>query len=200
VKLIRGIGAFCLFLALTACQVLPEPQSVTLYQLPETETAGIAGEPVSWSLRISTPRTTDALSGNRLMVMTNNHALTAFAGVRWESSVPELWRDHLHRSLLADGRIPSVSTARENLKATRELLGTLRDFQAELGGSPRAVVIRYDAVIADINSRRQLARRTFFVREPVDNDSAPALVEGFGRASQKLSADVVNWLLTVDSK
>jgi cholesterol transport system auxiliary component len=43
--------------------------------------------------------------------------------------------------------------------------------------------------------QRILASRRFEVRQPLSDVKVPAVVDGFGRASDRLTAEVVNWTL-----
>lgn len=186
-------------LAGSGCTVLPKPEEVALYQLPETRLQASDQTAAPWSLRIKTPQTNDALNSKRLLVLTDANELSIYSGSRWTSPAPQLWQDYLVRAFLADGRIARVSTASENLHADLELSGTLRAFYAEADNNNLAVSIRFDATLADTASRKIIASRSFMEREPVaksgkDSNSA-AVVAAFGVAADRVSAEILNWML-----
>ncbi|MCK9504134.1 MAG: ABC-type transport auxiliary lipoprotein family protein [Porticoccaceae bacterium] len=189
-------------LATSGCTILPEPQEVALYQLPEPRLQASERAPAPWSLRIKTPKASDALNSKRLLVLNPDNELALYSGARWTSTTPKLWQDYLQRAFLADGRIASLTTDAENLHAEVELSGTLRGFYAEADKNNLAAVIRFDATLADTASRKIIASRSFIAREPVGRGSSQsaALVAAFGVAADRVSADLLNWMLQQDSK
>lgn len=195
-------------LLISGCQVLPTPAKVTLYALPaspSTAEADVSGKAPHQahsgkSLQLTIPGSSDALAGNRLMVKDSHHGLTAYAGVRWESSVPHLWHDYLHQKLLADPGFPVVSTASESLVTDWVLMGTLRDFQLETGKGTEQVAIRYNAIVVSSKTREHIASYTFSAEEPVVGTEPAEVIEGFGRAADQVSNDLLNWLITLPSK
>lgn len=190
-------------LLFTGCQVLPTPAKVTLYAIPVQASPDATAQTATTlekSLKLAIPGTSDALSGNRLMVKDDSQGLTAFAGARWESTVPQLWHDYLHQRLLADSRFPVVSTAGEGFVTDWILMGTLRDFQLATANDSTRVVIRYDALVISSKSRKHVASRSFAVQETVKDTEAPTVVAGFGRGADQLSDELLNWLMTLPSK
>jgi len=192
------IGFMVTMLALVGCTMLPKQQAVSLFQLPETALAPSDTGAFSWSLRLRTPRTNEALAGTRLLVMTADNELAAYRGARWVSTTPRLWQDHLMRAMLADGRMRTVTTDRDNLMADRELSGVLRAFHVDVRAPVPEAVIRYDVVLASNTSRRIMASQSFIAREPAQGKDAAAMVTALGVAADRLAEDLLNWLLSVD--
>lgn len=193
---LASVIAVLLFTA--GCTVLPESEPVTLHYLPVPAIAATA--PVAqtdWTLRVQKPDASDALAGRRLMVTDPDLQLSALAGARWASPVPALWQNHLIAALRADGRIAAVSSDGDNLHAERILGGTLQAFQLQLDDAGEAaVVIRYDATLADAATRRIIASRSFESRQPVANQRTETLVRGFGDAADELAETVTEWLMS----
>ena len=198
-RMFKGWGIVLAALAIGGCTILPESREVSLYQLPESSLtpAGAATSP--WTLRLRTPRTSEALAGTRLLVMAADNELAAYSGARWVSTTPRLWLDHLARAMTADGRLTAVTTDRDNLLADRELSGVLRAFHVDFRGAVPEAVVRYDAVLAGSASRRIIASRSFTAREPLRGKEAAAMVAALGVASDRVSSDLLNWMLSADS-
>lgn len=198
-RVFKNRGLVLAMLALGGCTILPESREVSLYQLPEPSLAAAGPVTSPWTLRLRTPRTSEALSGTRLLVMTDDNELAAYSGVRWVSTTPRLWLDHLARATVADGRLSAVTTDRDNLLADRELSGMLRDFHVDFRGAVPEAVVRYDAVLAGSASRRIIASRSFSAREPLHGKDAAAMVAALGAASDRVSSDLLNWMLSAES-
>lgn len=200
--MIRFSTVFLLLLAMAinGCSVLPETQEISLYQLPDSTLESSAEPRADWSLRVKTPKASDAQSGSRMLVMARDNELAALPGARWVSPTPRLWQDHLVRAFTADSRVPAITTDRDNLLADRELSGVLRAFQVDFSGESPQAVIRFDAVFADTPSRTIIASRSFEVREPVSGRTPAAMVTALGAAADKVSGELMNWMLTLDSK
>lgn len=192
------VSIIATLLIATGCTVLPESEPVTLHYLPVPAIATKApAETTDWTLRVKKPDASDALAGRRLMVATPGHELNALAGARWASPVPALWQNHLIAALRADGRITAVSSDSDNLHAGRILGGVLQAFQLQIDDSGQAaVVIRYDATLADAGTRHIIASRSFESRRSVTDQDRQTIVRGFGEAAGELAATVTQWLVS----
>ncbi|MBV2264733.1 MAG: membrane integrity-associated transporter subunit PqiC, partial [Thauera sp.] len=93
----------------------------------------------------------------------------------------------------ADGRIAALSSDDKHLQADFELDSDLRAFQSEYRGGRPEAVLRLDARLVHTASRRIVASRTFEQRQPTADPAVPAVVQAFGAAADRLSAEVVEW-------
>ncbi|MCY1450457.1 hypothetical protein D9M71_672640 [compost metagenome] len=57
------------------------------------------------------------------------------------------------------------------------------------------MLIRYDARLVEGRTQRILASRRFEVRQPLANKQVPAVVNGFGSATDQLMMQLVAWTL-----
>lgn len=182
---------------LSGCQILPERPQVALYQLPPStldrapETAGAGVD----SLRLDLPGTSDALGGNRILVLTTDNSFEAYPGARWSAPVPALWRDWLLDAFWRDGSIDQLSAAADGLQAQLELGGMLRALHTELRDGRTQALIRYDALLIDTRSRTIVARQRFEAREPTADNTAAAAVAALGVAADRLATDLIAWTL-----
>src|SRR5690606_3008961 len=94
-----------------------------------------------------------------------------------------------------DGRVQRLSADDSNLQADFELVGELQAFQSEYRAGGVEVLIRYDARLVQGRSQRILASRRFEVRQPLGDSQVPAVVAGFGSASDQLVGQVVAWTI-----
>ncbi|QXH46611.1 membrane integrity-associated transporter subunit PqiC [Pseudomonas xanthosomatis] len=184
----------------SACSILPQSAPVDIYRLPASQATGNAA-PVSWSLRLNKPLASEALAGPRIAVIPQGDVISSYQGARWSDPAPQLLRNRLLDGFQRDGRVQRLSADDSNLQADYELGGELQAFQSEYrSGQQVEVVIRYDARLVQGRSQRILASKRFEVRQPLSGTQVPAVVSGFGAASDQLTRQVIDWSVTQASQ
>ncbi|MDF9754187.1 cholesterol transport system auxiliary component [Pseudomonas sp. TE6288] len=180
----------------TACSILPQSEPVDIYRLPVSQTARSAA-PLDWSLRLNKPLASEALAGPRIAVIPQGDVISSYKGARWSDPTPMLVRNRLLDGFQRDGRVQRLSADDSNLQADYELGGELQAFQSEYRpGGAVEVVIRYDARLVQGRSQRILASKRFEVRQPLGSQQVPAVVAGFGTASDQLARQVIDWTVS----
>jgi cholesterol transport system auxiliary component len=192
-----GVGiAVLLAAAVTSCSILPKAETRDVYVLPSaTKTTPSASPPLTWSLRINTPKVSGFLDSNRIAVMPDASRITVYQGARWSDDAAVLIRDRLVDAFRADARIALVSNGEVNERADRELDGQLRSFQTEYVNGAPIVVIRYDAQVVELRTRRIMATKSFEARSTPRGSDVVSAVNAFGIASDALTTDVVAWVV-----
>ncbi|OAJ49168.1 ABC-type transport auxiliary lipoprotein family protein [Pseudomonas marginalis] len=178
----------------SACSILPKADPSDVYRLASAQTTG-QGAPVSWSLRVNKPQTSEFLDSPRIAVVPNGDLISSYANSRWSDPSPVLLRNRLMDGFQRDGRVTLLSTDDTNLQSDYELGGQLQAFQSEYRGSAVEVVIRLDARLVRGSDQRIVASRRFEVRQPVSDTKVPAVVAGFGQAGDQLNKQVVDWVV-----
>ncbi|MFK3974117.1 ABC-type transport auxiliary lipoprotein family protein [Pseudomonas sp. NPDC087358] len=186
-------------LSLGACSILPKPEPLDVYRLPATSTPSKAATPAPWSLRVVKPKSSETLDSPRIAVIPQGDVISNYKGARWSDPAPVLLRNRLTDAFYRDGRVQSISTDDSNLQADFELGGELQAFQSEYRGATIEVVIRLDARLSD-DRQRIVASRRFEVHQPLGDKQVSAVVAGFGQASDRLTAQVVQWTLEQGQK
>ncbi|MEE1878960.1 ABC-type transport auxiliary lipoprotein family protein [Pseudomonas soli] len=196
-KLSLRLAALVTALSLaTACSILPQSEPVDIYRLPVSQTARSAA-PLDWSLRLNKPLASEALAGARIAVIPQGDVISSYKGARWSDPTPMLVRNRLLDGFQRDGRVQRLSADDSNLQADYELGGELQAFQSEYRpGGAVEVVIRYDARLVQGRSQRILASKRFEVRQPLGSQQVPAVVAGFGTASDQLARQVIDWTVS----
>jgi cholesterol transport system auxiliary component len=179
----------------SACSILPKADPSDVYRLATAQTTSQAA-PVSWSLRVNKPQTSEFLDSPRIAVVPNGDLISSYANSRWSDPSPVLLRNRFMDGFQRDGRVTLLSTDDTNLQADYELGGQLQAFQSEYHGSTVEVVIRLDARLVRGRDQRIIANRRFEVRQPVNDTQVPAVVAGFGLAGDQLNKQVVDWVVT----
>ncbi|MEX5555944.1 ABC-type transport auxiliary lipoprotein family protein [Pseudomonas rhodesiae] len=179
---------------ISACSILPKADPSDVYRLASAQ-ATAQGTPVSWSLRVTKPQTSEFLDSPRIAVVPNGDLISSYANARWSDPTPVLLRNRLLDGFQRDGRVTLLSTDDTNLQADYELGGQLQAFQSEYRGRAVDVVIRLDARLVRGNDQRIIASRRFEVRQPVSDTQVPAVVAAFGQAGDQLNKQVVDWVV-----
>ena len=185
-----------LFSLLAACSVLPEAETLRIFLLPTAPVEPQASEPTrQQALRINTPQASRILASQRIAVVPQGNEISAYGGARWSDAAPVLLRDRLIEAFQRDGRMPSVSNEDANLYADYSLHSDLRAFQSVYVDGKPVVLITLDTRLVEVNTQRTLANRRFEVRQPASDTGIEQVVEAFGKASDRLSREVVDWTL-----
>lgn len=179
----------------SACSILPKPDPSDVYRLASTQPAS-QGTPVSWSLRVTKPQTSEFLDSPRIAVVPDGNLISNYANSRWSDPAPVLLRNRLLDGFQRDGRVTLLSTDETNLQADYELGGQLQAFQSEYRGKAVEVVLRLDARLVRGRDQRIIASRRFEVRQPVSDAKVPAVVAAFGQAGDQLNKQVVDWVVS----
>ena len=179
----------------SACSILPKPDPSDVYRLASAQPAS-QGTPVSWSLRVTKPQTSEFLDSPRIAVVPDGNLISNYANSRWSDPAPVLLRNRLLDGFQRDGRVTLLSTDETNLQADYELGGQLQAFQSEYRGTAVEVVIRLDARLVRGRDQRIIASRRFEVRQPVSDTKVPAVVAAFGQAGDQLNKQVVDWVVS----
>lgn len=180
---------------LLGCNVLPVQEPVDLYQLPPSQQQIATAGPGLPAMRIDSPITSEALSGNRLLIMTAGNRFQAFPGMRLAAPTALLWRDWLLDAYWRDGRVARLSAASEGLQSSLELGGILRAFQVENVAGRPAAVIRYDAILINTTDRSIIASERFEARHDMASLTVDEAVSAMGAAANQLADALINWTM-----
>lgn len=190
----RLIGMMIMIVAgLSACNILPEASPQDVYRLPPSNVKAVKAELLELSLRIHRPSANELLSTSRIVVVPQGNRLNVYPNARWSAPAPALWRDHLLEAFANDGRIARLSSGSERLQSNLELGGRLRAFQVEYRAGRPEVVIRLDVHLVGSADKQIIATRRLAIREAVKGEDIPAVVDAFGRASDTLATELIDW-------
>ncbi|MEJ5057148.1 MULTISPECIES: ABC-type transport auxiliary lipoprotein family protein [unclassified Pseudomonas] len=190
------------FTLLAACSILPKPEPFDVYRLPSAQNSAAAshGTPQRWSLRLNKLQASEALNSPNIAVIPQGDVMISYKASRWSDPAPILLRNRLLDGFQRDGRVTLLSTDDSNFQADLELGGGLQAFQTEYQGTSASVVVRLDALLVRGYDQRILASKRFEVRQPLSDVKVPAVVTGFGQASDQLTSQVVGWAVEQGQK
>ncbi|SDR83905.1 cholesterol transport system auxiliary component [Pseudomonas sp. Z003-0.4C(8344-21)] len=200
-KLTRIALLFAGLTLLGACSILPQAEPSDVYRLPAAPAPASANALTqSWSLRLNKLQASEALNRPSIAVIPQGDVISSYKGSRWSDPAPVLLRNRLLDGFQRDGRVTLLSTDDSNFQADLELGGSLQAFQTEYQGAQASVVVRVDALLVRGYDQRILASRRFEERQPLSAVQVPAVVAGFGQASDRLTAKVVAWAVEQGQK
>lgn len=187
-----------LVLALSACSVLPESETLTFFRLSAPEISTPPAVTTQQSslpavLRIDTPYANRAVDSTRIIVVPEADRVSAYRGARWADAAPVLVRDRLIEAFRASRTFRSVTADSGSLGANLALSSELFQFNVVyLSGAP-VVRIVFDATLADADTSRILASRRFDIDQVVDGKDVPEVVRAFGQAVDTLAEQLLQW-------
>ncbi|PYC26775.1 ABC transporter [Pseudomonas jessenii] len=190
------------FTLISACSILPQSEPSDVYRLPAAQAPASASSVATqhWSLRLNKLQASEALNRPTIAVIPQGDVISSYKGSRWSDPAPVLVRNRLLDGFQRDGRVTLLSTDDSNFAADLELGGNLQAFQTEYQGTQASVVVRVDALLVRGYDQRILASRRFEERQPLSDVQVPAVVAGFGQASDRLTAKVVAWAVDQGQK
>lgn len=190
------------FSLLGACSILPQADPSDVYRLPSAQAPASASSAAAqpWSLRLNKLQASEALNRPTIAVIPQGDVISSYKGSRWSDPAPVLVRNRLLDGFVRDGRVTLLSTDDSNFAADLELGGSLQAFQTEYQGSQASAVVRVDALLVRGYDQKILASRRFEERQPLSDVQVPAVVAGFGQASDRLTAKIVAWAVDQGQK
>ncbi|WP_158601931.1 ABC-type transport auxiliary lipoprotein family protein [Pararobbsia silviterrae] len=196
---------------IAACSVLPPSQTLDVYRLPETcganacasvhdgtaqsapDAASPSGLAHRVTLRVVAPSAGNAISSARIAVIPEGDTLIAYRNARWTDPAPELVGTRLVHALAAQSAF-NVVDRDVPVTADWELRSHLGAFQTEYRNGQPVVHVALDVWLIDASSRQIVATRHVDETEAPSAPAVPAVVQAFGRASDRLGDQVATWV------
>lgn len=180
---------------LGACSILPQSEPLDIYLLPATPLQA-QSQAVDWSLRVNSPTSNPLLDSTRIVVLPEAGRVNTYQGVRWSDRTPQLLRGRLLDAFREDGRIAALSNEDQRLQADLELVSDLRTFHSAYHDGVPQVDVRLEVNLVDARSQQIIASRRFAASEGAADTSVESVVAAFGRAGDRIAAELVNWTLS----
>lgn len=193
--LARALACLVLSGVLTGCGLLPQHEPVRLFALPDPSLSTSHDARRDLTLRVDTPSAGAPLSGSRLLVMPTPGEYQAYAGARWRDTAPRLVRDQLIAAYRQDGRLAAVVDEASRARNDVTLASQLGGFHSRHRDGTPEVVVRLEVQLIDETSRKVVVSRRFETVVASNDESLEAAVEAFGRATDQLTRDLVDWTL-----
>ena len=187
---VAGLVAGCS--AFSAVKDATATLEVYTLRAPQAET--VARNPAPIDLIVEIPTTSGALDTDRIMIRPSALQAQYLPDVRWGETVPVMVQSLLLRSLEDSQGFRYVGRRPIGPGGDFAVLSEVTDFQAEISGGEGAVVtLRLTVRLVREEDAEIVAGRTFTATAATTSTEAPALVEGFDRATQEIMGEIVEW-------
>ncbi len=187
-------------LAMTACTILPERQTINIrqYSLPLVSEA--VSEPANADagvLLISRPRANKAFDTLLMAYRYDLAEVSYYSESRWVDSPAQLISDGLQTQLEKQGlfaaTVPQGTPVSADWRLELELLSFVQDYSA----SDPVFNVELRVRLINVLERNIAATKVFSAVEPMRSSNAEAGVDAAVRANSRLIADVVQFLAKV---
>src|SRR5699024_1443195 len=180
----------------SACSILPETPTNTVYSLPEGQLSMAPAAPTASTevVRIITPLSSNLIDSRRILVYPEDGKINAYKGVRWDENAPVMLRNRLINSLRTQGHIRAISSEQTKVKAPLEIASDLTRFQVQYEAGKPVVHVQLDAFVMQTKDSKILATKRFSLQEPANDVEVGAIVKTFGRAVAQLETALLQWL------
>lgn len=184
-----------MLVAVAACGILPEKQSIALYAPEARITADPSWPTVDWQLQVPRPHGAELLDSPRIVVRPVPGELQVYKGAVWTQPAPDLLQDTLLRAFEDSGRITGVARRGSGIAGDYELLLDLRRFDSDYAPGSPAAVVEVGAKLVSSRSNQVVASRAFRATAPAAATDIGAVSRAFEQALGTLATEVVGWTL-----
>jgi cholesterol transport system auxiliary component len=150
---------------------------------------------VNWSLAVAEPTSEPALDTTRIPVVSDGIAVDYVALAGWVDRGPAMVQALLVQSFQGSGRIETVGTDRDRLRAQYLLRSDLRAFQLNRNGSDAVVRVRLDPTLLRLPRREVVARESFAANVPPEGQGVDPVIAAFDAALGSVLKQTVMWAL-----
>lgn len=182
-------------LTLSGCAALPGggPAALDTYDLT-TPTVPPTGGRTRTQLLIAEPSALQSLGAQSIVIRTSPSSIEFLSGAQWADRLPLIVQARLADAFQATGRLGGVGRPGEGLAIDYQVVTDIRTFEVRVFGDRLATVEISVRVLNDRNGVVQ-AQRVFQAAVPLTGTSNEAYVAALDLAHQRLTAELVTWVL-----
>lgn len=193
VSLMRLLLTTAATVLLASCTVFPEQPAHQIFQLPASTVPKNTTGAIDTTLRVSAPLAITPIDSNRILVNPDAHEIRAYEGARWSNRAPVMLGNYLLESFRRDGRLATVVSDTSPARSHLTLAGDLTRFQAEYHNGTPVIQVQLNLQLIDERTRETVANNRFEVSHPATGEKIHAVVNAFGKASDELARQVIDW-------
>ena len=183
---------------LASCSILGGKQRdpVTIYAPLVQVTPDPAWPTVGWQLELAKPTAARVVDSPRIAVRPAPGELQVYKGATWSQPSTDLIEGTVLRAFEDSGKIPSVARAGSGIRADYKLVMDLRRFESDYAGAEiPSATIELTVKLMHASDQRIVASRTFLQVQPSSGTEVAQVTGAFDQALEKLTRDVVGWVL-----
>lgn len=183
-------------LLLSGCNIFPESQPLSYYELPASPLSPLSQQPAPYTLQLLTPYANRTLNTQRILVNPEGYEMRAYQGAAWIDTPPALLRDRFAQALLEAQLVQALTFTGESGAADLALQLQLYRFQVHYEQNQPVVHVQLNAQLLSRQSGRILAVQPIYIKEPVAEGQTELtqVIPTFGTAVDKASKQLTQWL------
>lgn len=197
-----GAVAAGMALSLAACEVpLPgQGEPPRLYRLTALKDSSkdLAGKVKMrpWQISVDKPVAAAGLDTPRIAVMRKPLTTEYFARVNWIDPAPDMIQTLMVESLENSGLLKAVGRDAVGLRPDFVLKTELREFQAEMTGSPALARVRLNVKIVRMPRRQIIGSKTVEATSSASSQNLDDIVRAYEDAMHEALGKVTEWTVT----
>lgn len=174
------------------CSILPNPDPQARYLLPAT-TLSTQAETQAGVLFVAVPQANRLLSGNQILVQTEDDSLQSYKGALWADGLPTLLREHFINAF-TDAQLFEAISGDASLHSHRALETYIQRFQLQWEQGQPVVQVQISANLVDSTHATILRSTRFHVQQAASSNALNDVLRAFGQASDQISLELIQWI------
>lgn len=177
---------------ISGCSILPKSDPQARFNLP----ASTLSAPVSKQkgvLFVAVPQGTRLSSSNYILIQPEHTEIQVYKGTLWADTVPSLLRERLITAF-SEAQLFDAISGDAALRSDLALETYIQRFQVQFENDQPVVHVQVDAKLVDSNTASILRSQRFYVTRPAQSKDVVQLVNAFGKATDQLSLELLQWL------
>jgi cholesterol transport system auxiliary component len=189
------MSALAILASLSACSLFRGPPPET-FDLSGPESVKVAGSTAAQIL-IPEPIALKALDSDRIVV-SKGAQISYYPDAQWPDRLPKLFQAKAIEAFERSKKARAVGRPGEGLSIDYQVVTEIRSFEYRADSAHGGTAhIEIAAKVMDDRNGRVVANHVFKGDAPVDEDKAPAVVDGLNTALTKVLVDLVRWTVNL---
>jgi len=141
---------------------------------------------------VKLPTSLDAINSERIIVRPSTRVITYLEGAQWSDTVPKMVQAKLVEAFENSASTGATAKPGDGLVIDYQLVSDLRRFEVLNGEAHIEISVK---LLSD-KSGKVVETRIFSVSTASGGDTADSYVSAFDRAFNRLSRDIIQWVLS----
>lgn len=198
----RLVSAALLVLALSACGILPDKETIAIYNpLPPALQADPTWPASRAHVVVMRPTGGTLIDSPRIVVRPTADEWQVYKGAVWSDPAPDLLQAAVLRTLEDSGKLAGVGRRGSGVAGDFDLLMDIRRFDADYaGGATPSAIVEVSAKLLSAKENLVRANRVFRADAAADGTDLPAVNRAFQTALGAITGDIAAWTLQETSR
>jgi len=151
------------------------------------------------TLAVDVPKSTAAIMSRNILYQDTNHSMNAYAFNQWSDTPNHMLANLLMATIIDSSIFKVVLPVNSRANSDYVLESTIYQFHQQLmSGAKSSVHVRIGFYLLERNSAKIVSTKQFTTNLETNSVDAKGSVEGFNKAVNAISADVITWLASLE--